>query len=204
MRAQPVGVGLAMIAGAATSVGPCAAPRYVAVVSLRGSEGGIGRWVRTGAYIAGVTAGSIAIVLSSSLLANLVRVSSFVYLTLALGFLAAGLWSVFRREEPRHCVHHVPTTGVSLSLGIASAFVVSPCCTPVLVALGAIAGNTGNAGYVLMVAAAFVAGHTGALVAIARSFDFLRDRFGAQMGDAMNTVAAGLLIALSLYYAVLA
>lgn len=129
------------------------------------------------------------------------RASRIVYGLLALGLIAYGVFGMARSAHA--CTPVSPRSlGGTFLLGALSSIVVSPCCAPVLFALGTIAGPRSLLS-IGTLAAAFFAGHLAPLVFLLPAW---RIPFAppAQVRDVTQTVSAGLLVALGGYYAVLA
>ena len=198
---SPIAFGLSLLAGAATSIGPCAAPRYVALASLMSASRSSSTW-RVAAFIAGVLSGSATLVLASRSIVIAASSSSLTYLCLACSFFALGIWVAV---QPDHRCNRAPfSMGASLFLGAATTVLVSPCCTPVFIALGAIGASSTSPWFALGAAVSFSAGHLAGLfvsIVLARR---ISPRLKIQLGTAPQTVSAGLMVALGCYYAVLA
>jgi cytochrome c biogenesis protein CcdA len=199
-------------AGAVTGVGPCAAPRYVAVAALAGAARR--PWAVVAVFGAGVAGAYVALGFAAGTLGTLWSASRTIYLALAVALAASAIATLLRGGHGTHvsCVGsrsaEIPgraSFGGVLLLGASSAFVVAPCCTPVL---AGIAGLTVASGRVVdggALLAAFGCGHalpvllTGAIGA--RLSVALRP-FSASGAPAV--VAGGLMLALAAYYGVLA
>ncbi len=201
---SPASYLFALIAGAATSVGPCVAPRYVAVAAISNGTRA-GRLSRLGAFVAGTIAFSVAIASIGSLLIHIARFSPLVYWSLSFSLVvcgARGLWlggghACGRRDGS------IPSTGGAFLLGAATSTTISPCCTPVLIAFGALGGASLTPERVVALMAAYLAGHIAPALLLYTSATAAR-AMTAVSRDAAATVAAAVTIALGLYYAVLA
>jgi cytochrome c biogenesis protein CcdA len=198
-------------AGAATGIGPCAAPRYVAVAALAGATSR--PWTVLAPFGAGLAGAYAVLGLATGTLAALWSASRAVYLALAIGLAVSALATLMRDGARSHgaCTTRraaaparASTGGVFL-LGASSAFVVAPCCTP---AIAAIAGLTVTSGHVAdgaALLAAFGCGHalpvlaTGAL---ASRLTMIVRRLDA--AGATAVVGGGLMLALAAYYGILA
>jgi len=218
---SPLALPLVFAAGAATSVGPCLAPRYVAVAAL--AQGARRPWLAAAAFAAGLIAAYAALVLAAGSLGALVRRSPLVYAMLAAALVAAGIAAIVRGDRahvhgdadasegrPERCAASPPRRtaggiGGALLLGASSALVVSPCCTPVVAAIaGFTVSGTRPADGVALVAA-FACGHALPLAAVASLGNGVAATFARfRVGGAGATVAGTLMIAVGAYYAVLA
>jgi cytochrome c-type biogenesis protein len=202
---SPAAYPLLALAGIASGIGPCAAPRALALTALvHGSR----RPLRTGAaFVAGVLCAYAAIALAAHTLAPYAG-SRVAYACAAIFFLLGGGWTLARAAHAR-CAAHAPDTvrvrsdGGALLLGASSALLASPCCTPALAAIAALGASGGGSaiGPVL----AFACGHAFpsvvAACAATRCASLLRAALTAQ---APAIVAGTLALALACYYAVLA
>lgn len=197
---------LAFAAGAATSVGPCVAPRIVAVVALAGDSAGKTRWMRVTSFIGGIVSSSLAVALSIALFLKLQQATASMYWLTAFGLALFGvrtLWSS-HGKSCSHVISRQASAGGSYLLGASFGLVVSPCCTPIFVALAALRGiATGP--YTICVLVAFALGHAMPLAAAAlggsRAVTLLRQRRAL---GAAQVVSGALMVALAAYYAVLA
>jgi cytochrome c biogenesis protein CcdA len=199
-------VALAFMAGVSGSVGPCAAPRYLAVVGLAGSSPARSRFRILLAFALGVTCASVLLVESSAIVFATLAWSGALYVALGLVCLVAGGWTLLFGGE-RSCAHDascVASSGASFAVGAACALVPSACCTPFLIGIGTM-GATATVTANAAAAAAFALGHLGALaIVVAGSSPLMRLLANARVHEAWQTVGAGLSLALAAYYAVLA
>jgi thiol:disulfide interchange protein DsbD len=200
---------LVFAAGALTSAGPCAAPRYVAVAALANAPQR--PWRVAGAFIAGLAAAYVAFGLAAASLATLWASSRAIYAGLALAMIASSVVTLFR-EPHAGCADRCDDearTRVSLGgtflLGGASALVVSPCCTPVLAAIAGLTASSGRAADGVLLSLTFACGHAAPLAAVGA----LGARFAASLSrwsgsHAVATVSGALMFALGAYYGALA
>ncbi|MEO9170788.1 MAG: cytochrome c biogenesis protein CcdA [Candidatus Baltobacteraceae bacterium] len=198
----------AFAAGISTCFGPCVAPRFVAVVALSGGAAGSARLRRVAAFVVGLMSSSIAIALSVSLLVHLARNSAYIYVVLSLGLGAFG-FRMLLAEPEKVCKHRIirgkPSIGAALLLGGAFGLVLSPCCTPVIVALAAVSAGAFSPLFTAIVLASFALGHALPLVAASFGADKISDIFSRpQVRGPLETICGALMVALALYYAVLA
>jgi cytochrome c biogenesis protein CcdA len=197
---------MAFGAGLAGSIGPCAAPRYLAVAGLAGGADGIARARTLATFIAGVMTGSVAAVFSSGLLARALALESQLYLMLSVVFCGFGAWMLFVSEQHRCEKRHtaVTVTGGAFAAGAMCALVPSPCCTPVLLGLGALAASS-LSWWSALLAVCFAAGHLLPLGVVALGAEPLaRTLVSDSTRSAARYVGAGLALALGAFYGVLA
>ena len=190
---------LAFAAGIATSIGPCVAPRYVAIAAVAGtgSRAGAARLV---AFLVGTIVVYIAVASAGSLLVRLVQVSSVTYWIFALVLIVSGTFELLRNHKHR-CVDGLrrpPSLGAAVLLGAATSMTVSPCCTPILLGLGALV--TRNLTGLII---AFSVGHLAPLMILFGAAGGLK-RMLLSHQEAVRTVTAAVTIALGSYYALIA
>jgi cytochrome c biogenesis protein CcdA len=203
---SPLACPLAFAAGLATSVGPCVAPRYVAVAAL--ANAARRPWRVVAGFVAGLVGAYVALGLAAGALGRLWSTSSAIYLGLAAALAAGGLVTLLR-DSHAHApaqARRVPVSlGGTLLLGASSALVVSPCCTPALAGIAGLTTLSGRTGEGLALLVAFALGHAlpllGAAALGARAAALL-ERVSASGAPAV--VAASLMLALAAYYGVLA
>lgn len=194
---------LAFAAGASTSIGPCVAPRYLALAALAQGRGLRGRSLLLAAFCAGTLLGYGAVAAAGSMLAFVTAHSRWLYVLLAVALFAGAIGSLVKADR-QGCTHPGanPSLGGAFLLGVSTSLVVSPCCTPALLAFG-VAFVAGPSATVCALVACFTVGHlapTGLLLAGAAIPPSLTLRYR----PAVATVNAGLLCALGAYYGMLA
>ena len=194
---------LALVAGAASSLGPCVAPRYVALAGLLAGRSQQARLRVAAAFVGGVFTAYATFALSAALLAGVARVSHLFYAGVALAFACGGFVTLRRRAacEQRGRAAQLGSTfvlGASLAVGI------SPCCAPVIAGVAAYTVSTGNGIYGAAVLGAFALGHSAPLALAVTSGKRLRVPWLDISGDVWATIGAALLLALGAFYAVLA
>lgn len=206
----PAAAGAAFLAGLMTSVGPCAAPRFIAVAALAGQRRASARIM---AFVAGLTGAYLALGFAAGLLGAVASVSNCLYAVLAAALIGAGCVALVR-AEPRSASHdcaaaghdHPPRSiGGAFLLGAAGAFILSPCCTPFVGAIAATSTAVGKPLTGALLLLSFALGHALPLVG-AGSLGPLFEKFvpRAFPAQAPAIVSAVLTIALGLYYGVLA
>jgi cytochrome c-type biogenesis protein len=192
-------------AGIATSIGPCVAPRYVAVAALAASAKHPRRVLA--AFAAGIIAAYVAIGSAAGLTGALRAWSPLVYALLAAALVTAGAYALLRNAEPSHAHHvRVPVSvGGTLLLGAASAVVVSPCCTPVVAGIAGLTMVSGRPAEGVALLACFAAGHVVPAILAAASGRRGMAIFARAAGTgAANVVSGTLMLALGAFYGLLA
>jgi cytochrome c-type biogenesis protein len=194
---------LVFLAGALTSVGPCAAPRYVALAALLGT--GRARWMTTAVFVAGILAAYAALGYGLGLLAALSARVGALDAVLAAALAGAGIVTLLREPQARgHACRPVRTSAVFL-LGAGSAAVISPCCSPVIAAVAGMAAFDRDPLASAAVLATFALGHCAPLGAIGSGGAFAARAFARpQAAFAVRTVGGALLVGLGAYYGLLA
>jgi cytochrome c-type biogenesis protein len=197
---------LAFAAGVATSVGPCVAPRFVAVAALASSSG-VTRWKVIAAFAAGLCASYVALGVASGFAGRIAAISDHVYALLALVLLAFGLKTLWS-EPPQSCSHVDPkprSLGGACLLGMSFALVASPCCAPVIVVLGSLAASGPSAAFGAALIGSYAIGHALPLAGAGFGWQWIGTRLDVRtLGTAMQTVGGALMIALAGYYGALA
>jgi cytochrome c-type biogenesis protein len=199
---SPLAVGLVFVAGLISSVGPCVAPRFIAVAGLAAGTSRRRALVTTAAFICGITVTYAAFGALAPLLNMLVRSSSYFYGVLAFIL----VWSGFRRlYKTESCYHsaHISCAGPAFFLGASSALVVSPCCAPIVMAIAAYAGSYNSIPYSCGLLAAFSLGHALPLLAAATGARAAAAYVSAGVQQAAATVGGALMIALGAYFGAL-
>jgi thiol:disulfide interchange protein DsbD len=208
---SPFAYPLVFAAGAVTSIGPCAAPRYVALAALvSASRRPVGVLA---AFVAGIVGTYVVLGVAAGALGVLWSASAFVYAALAVVLAGAGIVTLLRGDRASH-VHHddaVPHPGAQAGLGgtfllgASSAFVVSPCCTPIVAGIAGVTSASGHTGAGVALLATFACGHVVPLVSAgalgSRVARLLRH---VAASNAPAVVAGTLMLALAAYYGVLA
>jgi len=188
-------------AGLSTSVGPCVAPRYLALTAIVARSNGPERWVRIVCFVAGLVACYVLLATAASLLAHVAALSRIIYALLALGFLIFGCNALLVRSVCSHAVHGRASSSATLLAGCVLGLVVSPCCTPVMAMIATIGAASASPTNALLGAASFAAGHLAPLTTIGFGFGgFDRIVPGSTLRDAASTVGGGLSLALAAYY----
>lgn len=196
---------LAAFAGMVTSVGPCVAPRYVALTALLH---GRHRTLTVAAFVGGMFVAYAALGLGIGVLGLLAARASVLYLGLAVALSCAGVRTLLQRPVCLHAHDHPdarePRASAAFALGAASALVVSPCCTPVVAAVAGMTAFDGNAASRIVLLGAFALGHAVPLFVAAPAGALLERTFRAwNASPAPALVSGSLMLALGLYYGLL-
>lgn len=193
----------AFVAGAASSLGPCVLPRCLAAAGM--SNGSFrALMVRFAMLQSGLTTGYCMLGLGSAVVVGVVRHSAVFYAVLAIVLCISGAYVLLR--ERAHCGHAQTyrelSSGAAFVSGASFAFVISPCCTPIVIALASLSATPG---YAASLMAAFAAGHGVPMLAAMMGAQTLRSRVHTDgVLRASSSISGTLLVALGAYYAVLA
>jgi cytochrome c-type biogenesis protein len=198
-------VASAFLAGLTTSVGPCVAPRYLALAALVANMNGRRRWLRVICFMAGLLLCYGVLAATASLVGAVVALSRFLYLGLAVCFLGLGLRGLIVTQSCERARMVGTSSGLALITGGALGLVFSPCCTPVVGLMAIVTTATGSPFTALLTVLAFGLGHVAPLATVALGLDLgERLAFRHVLDDAMVTIGGGLSLALGCYYGVLA
>jgi len=203
---SPYAPGLLFIAGALSSIGPCCAPRMMAMSGLVMSTGRK-RIARSLAFIAGMLTAYGAFAVVGGLMAATLRFSSWIYDAVALAMLVGGLSTLLRCKRHAHdsAVKETDPSGSAFLLGFTTSLVISPCCTPVLTGIVAYASGTNNAPFAAACIVAFGTGHALPIFTIgAAATSVHRIAANVKVESALSTVTGALMFAIAAYYLVLA
>ena len=193
---------LVALAGLMTSLGPCVAPRYIAIAALLGER----RRTRTvAAFVAGMLTAYAALGFGAGLLFGLAGHASALYAVLAAALALGGIATLLRGPACTHTTAPPRRASAAFSLGAASALVVSPCCTPVVAAVAGMTVAGANQFGRAALLGAFALGHAAPLFA-AGSLGSLAARTFAHWNasPAPAVVSGSLMLALGAYYGLLA
>lgn len=210
---SPAALALVFGGGIVTSVGPCVAPRYLAVAAIVGRDRN--PLVPTLAYVSGLIGALMTVGFAGGLLGTLGSSSAAIDAVLAVALVAGGCCALVRAEPHDHhdgaCRRPATTAGRRRSigaiflLGAASALVVSPCCTPVIATIAATTTAAGEPLRGAALLALFGAGHAVPLLFTSQVGSIAARCTPHRLGtQAPAIVSAVLMLALGLYYAVIA
>jgi cytochrome c biogenesis protein CcdA len=209
--------GLLFIAGASTSVGPCIAPRYIAVAAIAGTARRPGVAIFT--FAAGLIGAYVALGFAAGFLGGLWSWSGPIDLALSAGLIAGGTIALVRAKPHDHSDAHgghacaaprraddgAPRSlGAIFLLGALSAFVLSPCCTPIVAVIAGASTATGKPLEGALLLAAFACGHALPLAFAGRAGALLARLVPRAATQAPAIVGAVLMLALGAYYGLLA
>ncbi len=217
---SPLAYPLVFAAGLLTSAGPCVAPRYVAVAALANAARRPWRVVAT--FVAGLVGAYAMLGLAAGALGALWSTSTLLYTVLALALAAGGALTLLRDGTHEHAATpaSVPapvpaatatarersvSLGGALLLGATSAFVVSPCCAPVVAGIAGLTTLGGRTGEGVALLVAFALGHALPLLAAGALGSRVAALLARLSASAAPAVVSGtLMLALAAYYGVLA
>jgi cytochrome c-type biogenesis protein len=211
---SPAAFGLVFLAGVVTSVGPCIAPRYIAIAAI--SNGDRRPILATIAFVLGLIGAFMALGFGAGLLGTLWSLSGPIDIALAVGLVGGGCVTLVR-AVPAHaanaaCAHgsrviagRQRSLGAIFLLGAASAFVISPCCTPIVAAVVATSTAIGKPLVGVGLLFCYAAGHALPLFFAGSISTVVRRIVPPQISaQAPAIVGAVLMLALGIYYGVLA
>jgi cytochrome c-type biogenesis protein len=195
----------AFLAGLATSVGPCVAPRYLALAALAANTSGRRRWLRVACFMVGLLLCYTMVAVTASLVGAVIALSRFIYIGLAMYFLAHGLRAIMLPQSCKGPRSAGSRSVSALIAGGALGLVFSPCCTPVIGLMGTVAVSSGSIFTTLLAVLAFALGHLAPLATVGIGLDVGECfAFRRALQGAMDTIGGGLSLALVCYYGILA
>jgi cytochrome c-type biogenesis protein len=203
---SPYAPALVFAAGAVTSIGPCVAPRFIAVAGLAAGKSRRDTAILVAAFIGGLTTAYAAFGAASSLLGRAAQFSTYTYAALAIVLAAGGCVTLWREE--RVCAHTKPSgcnagAGGALLLGASFALVLSPCCTPVVLGILAYTSAVGSVAYGSALLACYALGHALPIVAVASGMRGVTGMLRRNsVRQAAAVVSGTLMLALAAFYAV--
>lgn len=200
---------LVFAAGIVTSIGPCAAPRYIAVAAC--AHAARRPWAIVAAFAGGLVCAYVALGTAAGAIGTLWAASAATYALVAAVLAVSGVVTLARACGESHShesMHHgrrSASLGGVFLLGASSAFVVSPCCTPVVAGIAGLTMTSGHSADGIMLLAAFASGHVLPVLACGA----LGTRLSAALrrvaaSQAPSVVSGSLMLALAAYYGVLA
>jgi cytochrome c biogenesis protein CcdA len=149
-------------AGVAGSAGPCLAPRLVAAAGCAAADPKhAGRAVA--AYLAGLIFAYAMLGCALGLVARLVGFSPWTHAILAASFTLAGIAGLIRADARECTLEHGGPQNTSLGamflVGASAALVLSPCCMPLISAIGAYGAAAGKPLSAAILLAIYALGH---------------------------------------------
>jgi cytochrome c-type biogenesis protein len=206
VRGDATRLPIVVLAGIATSLGPCVAPRYVAVAALLGEKR---RTLTIATFVAGMLTAYAALGFGVGVLGQLAGHASALYFVLASALTGAGIATLLRSPDRGHSHDARPGSqprraSAVFSLGAASAFVVSPCCTPVVAAVLGMTALDGNPLSRMALLGAFALGHAAPLFVVGSLGSLCSRTFHTWSASPAPAVVSGtLMLALGVYYGLL-
>ena len=198
------GLAVAYGAGFVAGCGPCAAPRFVALLALTADAPRLVATRRALCFAIGSAAAYVVLAGASSSAAAFAQLrQSYVLLSLAC---FAGAVATMRRASSQPCTARCAgdtsaRTRPAFVGGFVTAAIATPCCLPML---AVIAGPDAAAGAVAKTAA-FVCGQLVPVVLVFAAEAWLRHLIRAErFHRAGSTVCGGLMLFLAGYYALIA
>ena len=194
---------LVFITGVLTSSGPCSAPRFVAAAGLAANAGAVEVMKRITSLTAGLVTAYAGLACIASLAGRIGLLSAYVYAALGCALVVTALCAIAR--SPReHCCNRMQSAGSCFFLGASFALMVSPCCTPVVLAIIAYCSAAGNVAYGSVLLACFALGHAVPLFALGVGAQRItRLTMSATGREAYRLGSSILMLALGAYYLVL-
>lgn len=178
----------------------------IAVISLAGDADRRARFRIVACFIAGLAAAYACFGVFASLLGTLAALTHWIYAAVALGLGVTGVLSLTRPSRAHQCAGATPRSlGAVFLLGGSFAFVISPCCTPILIAVLSYCAQTQNTGYAAALLCVFAMGHSVPLLPACMGWGWvarMTSRFA--LTAATEVVAGTLLLSLAAYYLCLA
>src|SRR5579885_2045611 len=198
---------LVFASGAVSSVGPCTAPRFIAVAGITAHRSRGPALGACAAFIGGLVAAYAGFGAAAIVLARVLALSGVVYALLATVLAAAGAAALWRdgRCTRDHSERTPQSLGGVFLLGASFALVVSPCCTSLVAAILASSAPASSPGLGAMLLAAFAAGHTAVLFLAAfgaHGVSRILQRYA--IGEAGSVIGGTLMLALAAFYGALA
>ena len=189
--------------GLVTSVGPCIAPRYIAITAFTGTERR--SLVPIGVFATGLLSAYVSLGWISGALGFLANASTLIYALLAVGLIVGGLCTLVRKHHDHVERGRAPQSlGTLLLFGMASAFVASPCCTPIVASVVSYSAIVGKPIFGAMLLFFFALGHIAPLAAVAFLGGPIRATMMRLAHAQAPTIASGvLMLALGLLYGAL-
>lgn len=208
VRGDATRLPLVTFAGLVTSFGPCVAPRYIAIAALLGERR---RTLTIAAFVSGMLTAYAALGLGAGLLSQVAGHASALYVVLAIALAGSGLVTLLRTPNCDHAHHAAPDAAhprrlsAIFSLGAASAFIVSPCCTPVVAAVIGMTASDADPLSRALLLGAFALGHAAPLFLVGSLGSiFARPLRAWNASPAPAAVSGSLMLALGGYYGMLA
>ncbi|HEV2262066.1 MAG TPA: cytochrome c biogenesis protein CcdA [Candidatus Rubrimentiphilum sp.] len=205
-QVKPAALGFAFAAGVFTCIGPCSAPRLIAIISLGSRRSWKDSAVTVLAYLLGLCAMYATWGFAASMLCRAVAFSTWTYAGLGVGLTVAGLLGLMRPDRCRPKTATAPPRqlGGIFLLGASMALTVSPCCAPIILGAATLASQS-SVLWACAVLVVFALGHALPVVAAAAGGATVSGVLSNETARrAIQRITASLSFALGAYYAVLA
>jgi cytochrome c biogenesis protein CcdA len=209
---SPWAIPIALLAGAATSVGPCAASRFLAVGSYAARSRRPS--LVAGAFVAGLVAAHVPIgILAWALRDVFLSIGSFttaVNVALGAAFVVFGVLAIARARAQEH-THAAPTAveprslAAVFALGAAFALARGPGCTPPIGAIQFLTTFAGKPVLGTFLLCVFAAGHAVPIFVlgpIAKTLRSVSDRLS--IGQLVSVASGSVMVWLGAVYALCA
>ena len=200
--------GLIFLCGVVSSVGPCTAPRLIAISALTARQSAPQIRMTTLSFVAGLVVAYASFGTVAWAIGSTFALSTYMYAALGIALFCGAFLTLINREAT--CSARVANTGnrsigASFLLGASFVLVVSPCCTPIVLAILAYCSQISSPAYAALLLSVFALGHAVPVVLLSSGVCVL-SRFGAacRLDDAFRIVSGGLMLALCGYYLCLA
>jgi cytochrome c-type biogenesis protein len=159
-------------------------------------------------FIGGLVLAYLLFGVTISLIANLQLLASSIYVLVAVALVAGGAYTLWHARGADMCDHpgkpSVLTWWRTALFGASFAFVVSPCCTPFVIAILLYTAKIGSPSYGMLLLAIFALGHSAPLVAYGIAGGRVNQLLSRFRLDQAAAIASGtLMLALGAYYVVL-
>ena len=202
-------IGLGILSG----LGPCAAPRILAMTGLTHRENAGTAALLLGAFVLGTTSVYAAIGSAATWATRLIDLSPYLYalaaIVLGIGGIRALLYDSHTCDRACSALHNRSSRrsiGSAFFFGGASASVASPCCTPLLFAMLASSSQADRPQTTVLLLAIFAIGSTVPAIAIATFASTITSRWKNLLvthSRSFATAHAGLLLGIGAYYGIL-
>ncbi len=192
--------------GVASSIGPCVAPRFMALAACVTGNRNVTRTVAS--FVGGLVVAYLLFGVTISLISNLQLLASSIYVLVAAALVAGGIYTLWHARGTELCDHpgrpSVLTWWRTALFGASFAFVVSPCCTPFVIAILFYTARIGSPQFGMLLLGIFALGHSVPLVAYGIAGGRVNALLSRFRLDQAAAIASGtLMLALGAYYVVL-
>lgn len=193
--------------GALSSIGPCVAPRFIAVAGLTAGRRIGDALLNTTAFVLGLATLYASLGAAAAVVLHDAAFSTAAYYGMAAVLGVSGILQLCRQPA---CDHRTPESrargvGGAFLLGASSGISISPCCAPVVGAIASFAGAGGDPAGGALLLICYASGHSLPLFMAAVGAGGVNAVIARHsLRSAASLLAATLMLALCAYYAVLA